>query len=72
MLGKSVHINMDDLLIGSHTIEEHVAILKEVLTRLRLAGLKVKLAKCDFLKKKITYLGHIISSEGEQVNSQKN
>ena len=71
MLGKSVHIYMDDLLICTDTIEEHISILKEVLIRLRLAGLKVKLAKCDFLKKKITYLGHIISSEGVQVNPQK-
>ena len=48
MLGKTVFIYMDDLLIGSNSIEEHIAILREVLHRLRGAGLKLKLEKCDF------------------------
>ena len=62
---------MDDVLICSNTIEEHLLILREVLTRLRVAGLKVKLAKCDFVKRKIVYLGHVISEEGVQVNPEK-
>ena len=42
MIGKSVFIYMDDLLVGSNTIEEHLTILREVLNRLRIAGLKLK------------------------------
>ena len=61
MLGKSIHIYMDDLLIGTNSIEEHLTILREVLHRLQAAGLKLKLEKCDFLKKEIVYLGHVIS-----------
>ena len=71
LLGRSVHVYMDDVLICSNTIEEHLLILREVLTRLRVAGLKVKLAKCDFVKRKIVYLGHVISEEGVQVNPEK-
>ena len=71
MLGKSIFIYMDDLLIATNTIEEHLTILEEVLDRLRLAGLKLKLEKCDFLKKKIVYLGHVISEEGVAVNPEK-
>ena len=71
MLGKSVHVYMDDILVCTNTIEEHLTILREVLNRLRLAGLKLKLEKCDFLKRKIVYLGHIISELGVEVNPEK-
>ena len=71
MLGKSIHIYMDDLLIGTNSIEEHLTILREVLHRLQAAGLKLKLEKCDFLKKEIVYLGHVISEEGVRVNPEK-
>ena len=71
LLGKKVHIYMDDLLIATDTVEEHLEILREVLNRLRVAGLKLKLAKCDFLKREIVYLGHVISEEGVRVNPAK-
>ena len=71
MIGKSVFIYMDDLLVSSNTIDEHIVILREVLDRLRMAGLKLKLKKCDFLKKEIVYLGHVISEEGVMVNPEK-
>ena len=63
---------MDDLHFGSDTIEEHLVMLREVLTRLRVTGLKLKLAKCDFLKKKAIYLRHVISEQGGHGNLQKN
>ena len=71
MLGVTVHAYMDDLLVASDTIEEHIEVLREVFRRLRVAGLKIKLSKCDFLKRNITYLGHVISHEGIQVNDAK-
>lgn len=71
MLGKSIFVYMDDLLIGSDSIEQHLEILEEVLHRLRVAGLKLKLEKCDFLKREIVYLGHIVSEQGVRVNPGK-
>lgn len=71
MLGKNVHICMDDILVATDTLEEHLEVLREVFRRLRLAGLKIKLAKCNFLKKQIVYLGHVISKEGVGVNDDK-
>ena len=38
--------------------------------KLKAAGLKLQLTKCEFIKK-ITYLGHCVSKEGVQTNSQK-
>ena len=42
---------LDDIIIFSKDIESHFATLEIVLRRLYLAGLKVKVRKCRFLKK---------------------
>ena len=64
MLGNQVIAYMDDLIIFSNTIEEHLDKLGKVFTRLREAKLKVRLEKCSFLQKKIAYLGHYLSKDG--------
>lgn len=59
-----VSVYMDDILIFSRTLEEHFRHLKLVLQRIRKAGLKLKLAKCGFVRQEIKYLGHILTSRG--------
>ena len=71
MMYDSVLCFMDDVLIYSKTFEEHVQKLDEVLTKLRQAGLKVKLKKCEFLMKEVTYLGHKISAAGVSTDPSK-
>lgn len=53
-------IYLDDLLIPSDAIEEHLEILAEVLRRLKGANLELRLDKCKFLQVKIEYLGYVI------------
>ena len=43
---------------------EHLKHIKIIFQKLNAAGLKLKESKCDFFKKEIHYLGHLISSEG--------
>ena len=45
-------------------MESHLGHLRTLFDRLRSADLKLKEIKCNFLKKHIQYLGHIISGEG--------
>ena len=71
LLDKGVYVYIDDLIIGTETLEEHLHLLDIVLNRLKKAGLKLKLKKCKFLQKKVTYLGHTLSEEGIQVNEEK-
>ena len=71
LLGDKLFVYMDDLCICTNTLEEHVLMIREVLTRLRNANLKIKLSKCEFFKKEITYLGHKISGEGVEVHESK-
>ena len=44
-----------------NTLIKHIQIIFQKLID---AGLKLKESKCDFFKKEIHYLGHLISSEG--------
>ena len=55
---------LDNIIIYSRWEEEHLEHLEEIFSRLRAAGLKLKLEKCCFFKKHIQYLGHLISREG--------
>ncbi|XP_073768826.1 uncharacterized protein [Danio rerio] len=48
---------LDDLVIYSTDWSEHVSTLREVFMRLEKASLTLNLAKCDFGKATITYLG---------------
>ena len=41
---------LDDIIIFSRTVEKHIEQLKEVLERLKGAGLKVRPSKCHFLQ----------------------
>lgn len=66
---------LDDIAIFSKTWEEHVAHLcylcehvahlcvRNVLTRLRDAGLPIKAEKCSFGCSQVTYLGHAVGRE---------
>ena len=55
---------LDDIIIFSETEEEHLSHIKEIFRRLETADLKMKRSKCDFFKKHIHYLGHLISADG--------
>ena len=55
---------LDDIIIFSDMEEEHLAHIEEIFKRLEAADLKMKRSKCDFFKKHIHYLGHLISADG--------
>ncbi|KAL5502169.1 hypothetical protein EMCRGX_G008896, partial [Ephydatia muelleri] len=52
-------------------VETHVKQLKEVLERLKIAGLKIRPKKCHLLQTSVQYLGHVISAEGIRTDPQK-
>lgn len=62
---------LDDVIVYSKTAEEHLAHLKDILNRLRKAGLKLKSSKCDFFKREIHYLGHVINKDGIRPEEEK-
>ena len=62
---------IDDLIIFSRTLREHLIHLKAILEKLRDAGLKLKLKKCYFAKNSVKYLGHIVSQSGISPDPEK-
>ena len=62
---------LDDIIIYSRSEKEHLEHLEEIFSRLKAAGLKLKLEKCCFFKKDIQYLGHLISAERIQPLPEK-
>ena len=53
-------VYIDDVLIFSSTVEDHLNYIRRTLTALKEAGLKVKPQKCQWGKKMFLYLGHFI------------
>ena len=65
---------LDDILIYSPNPETHLRHIKVVFQHLLKTGLELKEIKCNFLKRHIQYLGHLISEPGieplpEKLNS---
>ena len=62
---------LDDIILFSETIEQHANQLKVLFKLLSMHGLKVKLSKCEFARKSVKYLGHIIDGSGIHVDPGK-
>lgn len=54
---KNCEVYLDDIVAYSSTWPEHVKTLEEIFDRLRSASLTLNLAKCEFGKAVVTYLG---------------
>ena len=55
---------LDDIIVMSSNLEEHIRLLKLVFDRLRLHGLVVNQDKCVFAVSSLKFLGHRVSVEG--------
>ena len=64
-------IYIDDIIIFSKSVEEHLIHLEEVFRRLRDANVKLNPKKCSFVKQKVEYLGHVVTPDGVTPNPEK-
>ncbi|GBG59002.1 hypothetical protein CBR_g24350 [Chara braunii] len=64
MLDRFVLIYLDDILVYSRSLDEHVEHLRTVLERLRQAKYKANLDKCEFARQELEYLGHYVTPQG--------
>ncbi|KAK3517553.1 hypothetical protein QTP70_012624 [Hemibagrus guttatus] len=67
LLGKGVIAYIDDILVYSTSMEEHVRQVREVLARLQRHHLYVKMEKCEFHRSTVTFLGYVISHQGVEM-----
>ena len=70
-LDKFVIVFINEILVYSGSPEEHVEHLWIVLQILRERQLYAKFSKCQFWLDKVTFLGHVLSTEGISVDPQK-
>lgn len=68
---KFILVFMDDILVYSKNIEEHVEHLKLVFGVLREQQLFAKRIKCSFAQKQLEYLGHISFYQGVASDLEK-
>ncbi len=68
---QSLLLYLDDVIIFSTTVEQHLQRLELVPSRLRQQNLKVKLSKCCFFCPEVRYLGHVVSAAGVSTDPDK-
>ncbi len=71
MVDQFIYVYLDDILIFSSSLQEHVQHVRQVLQRLLENGLFVKAEKCDFHAQSVPFLGYIVSVEGMRVDPEK-
>jgi hypothetical protein len=66
-----VLVYLDDLLLFSETIEDHVRRMRSVFERVREANFKLSVAKCTFAVPEVAYLGHVVNKDGVTPDPRK-
>ena len=69
--GKCVLNYIDDILVYSRSLSEHVRDVESVLQILMKHKLFIKLKKCEMFSKSVAFLGHKLSAEGISVKNRK-
>ena len=62
--GNLILCYVDDVVIATPTLEDHIERLDEVFTCIKQAGLKCKPSKCEILRDSIKYLGRLVGKHG--------
>jgi len=71
LLNKHCLVYLDDIIVFSTSLEEHLQSLQLVFEKLSEANLKLQLDKCEFLKQETSFLGHVITKDGIKPNPDK-
>lgn len=62
---------VDDIVVFSSSVSQHLQHLELVLGHLQQDGLKAKMEKCVFFQQEVWYLGYVISSQGVSTDPSK-
>ena len=62
---------LDDIIVFSRTAEDHMEHLEKISEALQVADVKIKVSKCEFFKKHVSYLGFLIGETGIHCDRSK-
>lgn len=71
LIGKTVMVYIDDIVVYSKNVEDHANHLEEVFQRLEKYGLRLKPSKCTFGKSEVKLLGYIVNKHGIASDPEK-
>jgi hypothetical protein len=61
---KCALVYIDDIIVFSRSFEEHLKHLRMVFTKISQANLKMNFDKCEFIKRQVSFLGHLVGKNG--------
>lgn len=64
-------VYLDDILIFSTTLEEHLNSIEKIFKKLIEHNLKIQADKCSFMKRETEFLGHVFTEDGMKPNPTK-
>ena len=70
-LDQFVVVFIDNILVYSKTLEDHVVHLRSVLETLRQHHFYAKLSRCEFWMEQVAFLGHVLTGDGLSVDPEK-
>ena len=70
-LHKFCFVYMDDVVIFSKSLHDHLVHLQLIFKKFRQYNLKIQLDKSEFLCKEVAFLGHVITPDGIKPNPSK-
>lgn len=70
-INKICVVYLDDILIFSTSLEEHLDSLGRILQRLRESNMKLQIDKCHFAERQTEYLGHVVTNGCIKPNPNK-
>ena len=70
-MGEFCSVYVDDIIVFSQTVEDHIGHLEQVFSRLREIGLRLHPAKYRFASPQVAFLGHLITAQGILPNPDK-
>lgn len=70
-LYKFAFVYMDDVVIFSKSLQDHLLHIRTIFQKFREINLKIQLDKSEFLCKEVAFLGHLITPEGIKPNPSK-
>ena len=71
LIGECLFVYIDDIVVYSKNIKEHIQHLKKVFNIFTKYNLSINLQKCQFFKKEVEVLGHVLTPNGLKTSQNK-